>query len=386
MDLEPTEEQAAFRAEVRGWLADNVPTDLPSPGTPEGFEAHRGWERRLSAAGYAAIQWPEDYGGRGASPVEQAIFEEEYLLAGGPERITVIGHNLFGPTLMRHGTEEQRERWLPPILAADEIWSQGYSEPGAGSDLASVRTRGERDGDDIVVNGQKIWTSYGSYADWIFALVRTDPDVEKHAGLTFLAIALDSPGVDVRPITQLDGHQGFSEVFFDDVRVPVDQVIGGIGQGWTVAMTALEHERDAPAAAPARYQRDLDELVDIARERGLLDDPVVRERLGALFVRTEVYRHHAARTLTRLQRGETLGAEASVAKLLWSHLERDLYETGRELLGPLGEVTGDGSPLGDEDGWRSRYWYARAATIYAGTSQIQRSIVARRILNLPKAR
>lgn len=386
MDLEPTADQAAFRAEVRGWLAGNVPEGLPPPGTAAGFAAHREWEQRLHAAGYSAIHWPEEYGGRGATPVEQAIFEEEYLLAGGPDRITVIGHNLMGPTLMEHGTEAQRERWLPPMLAAEEIWSQGYSEPGAGSDLASVRTRAVPDGDELVVSGQKIWTSYGTWADWIFALVRTDPEAEKHAGLTVLAIDMDSPGVEARPITQLDGHQGFAEVFFDEVRVPGDQVVGGVGQGWTVAMTALDLERDAPAAAPARYRRDLDELVDIARARGLADDPAVRDRLADLYVRTEAYRHHAARALARLERGEFLGAESSVTKLLWSHLERDLFELGRDLLGPAGEVRGEDFPLADEDAWRSRYWYARAATIYAGTSQIQRSLVARRLLGLPKAR
>jgi alkylation response protein AidB-like acyl-CoA dehydrogenase len=242
-----------------------------------------------------------------------------------------------------------------------------------------------RDGDDFVVNGQKIWTSYGAYADWIFALVRTDPEAPKHAGITFLALPLTTPGVEVRPIRQLDGHTGFAEVFFTDARVPVANVIGAINDGWRVATTALEFERDAPAAAPARYARDLDELVGIARARGLAEDPVVRDRLADLHVRVECYRHHAERTLATLVGGGDLGHLSSVTKLVWSELERDLYETGLELLGQYGEDLDAPLGIADPAGWRTRYWYARAATIYAGTSEIQRNIIARRVLGLPKA-
>ncbi len=386
MDLELTAEQAAFRDEVRAWLRAHVPGPLPPAGTAEGFAQHLAWERELAAAGYAAIHWPTEYGGRGAGPMEQAIFEEEYLLAGGPERVTVVGHNLFGPTLMRWGSQQQRDAWLPGVLSADVIWSQGYSEPEAGSDLASVRTRAVLDPetDEYVVNGQKIWTSHGASADWIFALVRTDPDVAKHAGLTFIAIDLLSPGVDVRPIRQLDGHSGFAEVFFTDVRVPAGNVIGGVGNGWAVATTALEFERDAPAASPARYERDLSELVDLVRALGLADDPLVRDELARLHVEVECYRHHAQRTLATLVAGGDLGHLSSVTKLAWSELERDLFETGLRLLGPHADAL-DGSPLADVEGWRTKYWYARAATIYAGTSEIQRNIIARRVLSLPRA-
>jgi alkylation response protein AidB-like acyl-CoA dehydrogenase len=376
MDLTPTPEQAAFRQEVRSWLAGNVPS-LPPPGSAEAFAAHVEWERLLHRAGYAAIQWPAQYGGRGADVVQHAIFEEEYLLANGPERVTVVGQNLLGPTLMVHGTPEQKRRWLPGILSAAEIWSQGFSEPDAGSDLAAVRTRAVRNGGDWIVNGQKIWTSYGPHADWIFALVRTDPDAPKHRGLTFLAVDLRAPGVQVRPITQPDGHAGFAEVFFTDVRVPADQVIGDVNAGWDVTMTTLAFERDAPAAAPARYRRDLDTVIAIARERGLADDLVVRDQIGDLYARVEGYRAHALRTLSRLAGGHSLGAEASVTKLLWSELERDLFELARELLGPYGEVRLDFE-------WQNRYWYARAATIYAGTSEIQRNIIGERVLSLPR--
>lgn len=384
-DLVAANDLTAFRGEVRAWLADNVPTGLPSAGTDRGFAAHIDWERTLAEAGYAAIHWPTQYGGRGAGPVEQAIFEEEYILAGGPTRVTVIGQNLMGPTLMAFGNDEQKSRWLPGILDATCVWSQGYSEPGAGSDLANVQTRGVIDGDHIVVTGQKIWTSYGHHSDWIFALVRTDPAAGKHAGISFLTIDMRSPGIEARPITQLDGHQGFAEVFFDEVRVPIDQVVGELGQGWEVAMTALQFERDAPAAAPAIYERDLGELADLVIARGLGDDPGVQDRLGELAVAVEVYKQQAARTLGRLVAGEDIGFDSSITKLLWSHLERDLYETGLELLGPYGEAAGEASLLCDEEGWRSRYWYSRAATIYAGTTEIQKGIIARRILGLPKA-
>jgi alkylation response protein AidB-like acyl-CoA dehydrogenase len=381
-DLTP--EQRAFRDDLRSWLQVNVPTGLKPAGTAEGFAQHVAWEKQLVAAGYGAIHWPVAYGGRGAGPVEQAIFEEEYLRAGGPERVTVVGHNLFGPTLMRHGTPEQRDRWLPGVLSADVIWSQGYSEPDAGSDLAALSTRADRDGDHLVVNGQKIWTSHGVFADWIFALVRTDASGRKHDGITMLAIDLGSDGIEVRPIRQLDGHTGFAEVFFTDVRVPVDQVIGDIGDGWRVAMTALEFERDAPAAAPARYHRDLQELCAIVRARGLDGDDVVRDQLGRLAAEVDAYEHHAERTLATLVAGGDLGPASSLTKLAWSELERDLYTTGRELLGPAGEHLDALPGLADPDGWRTRYWYARAATIYAGTSEIQKGIIAQRVLGLPR--
>lgn len=394
MDLDLSEAQRRFQADARAWLRANVPTPpLPPAATPEGFAAHLAWERALAAAGYAAIHWPRAFGGRGADIVEQAIFEEEYLLAGGPERVTVVGHNLMGPTLMAHGTPQQQERWLPDILAARAIWVQGYSEPEAGSDLAGLRTRARVTGDHLVVDGQKIWTSFAPYGDWIFALVRTDPDTlpgtpadrakPKHVGLTFLAAELDSPGIEVRPITQPDGHQGFAEVFFTGVRVPLDQVVGRIDDGWRVARTALEFERDAPAAAPARYRRDLDELVALARARGLDDDPLVRDRLAGLQVRVETYRLHALHKLARVSAGREVGATSSITKLLWSELERDLYDCGLELLGTEAGLL-DSDALPDAGGWHSRYWYARAATIYAGTSEIQRSILARRVLGLPK--
>jgi alkylation response protein AidB-like acyl-CoA dehydrogenase len=380
MDLTYTPEQSSFRAELRSWLGAHVPRDLASPGTREGFEQHRAWERALFDAGYAGISWPASYGGRALDVVSQAIFEEEYLLADGPERINVVGEKLMGRTLMKHGTDEQRARWLPRILSAEDVWSQGFSEPDAGSDLANVQTKAARESDEWIVEGQKIWTSHGAFADWIFALVRTDP-TERHRGLTFLAIDMRSDGVEARPIVQLDGHAGFAEVFFTAVRVPVSNVIGEVNDGWSVALSTLGFERDAPARPASRYARDLRELIAIARARNVWDDPAVRDAIGGLSARVETYRLHTLRTLTRLQRGESIGEDASVTKLIWSELERDLFEYGLELLGPYaGALTDSPAP----SSFDTRYWYARAATIYAGTSEIQNNIVAERILGLPR--
>ena len=385
MDLRYTDEQEAFRAEARAWLRAHVPKErLPTVGTREGFDAYRAWERELGRAGYGALHWPVEYGGRGADVVMTAIFEEEYALVEGPPRITVLGRNLMGPTLMAHGTPEQKDRWLSRILSADDIWSQGFSEPEAGSDLAGLKTRAVRDGDEFVVNGQKIWTSYGTFSDWIFALVRTDPDAPRHAGITFLAIDMHSPGVEARPLVQVDGRAGFAEVFFTDVRVPVSHVIGDLNRGWDVAMTTLGFERDAPSAPAGRFERDVTELGSIARALGKDADAGTMNTIGSLYAQALAYRHHTMRTLTRLARGESIGPEGSVTKVLWSELERETFEKGRELLGPYGEVVSSESPLSDPVRWHSKYWFSRAATIYAGTSEIQRNIIAERVLGLPR--
>ena len=386
MDLRYTPEQEAFRAEVRDWLSANAPKErLPTVGTREGFEAHRAWDRKLNEAGYGALHWPVEYGGRGADVVMTAIFEEEYAAVEGPPRITVLGRNLMGPTLMVHGTPEQKDRWLARILSADDIWSQGFSEPGAGSDLAGLSTRAVREGGDYIVNGQKIWTSYGTFSDWIFALVRTDPDAPRHAGITFLAIDMRSPGVDARPLVQVDGRAGFAEVFFTDVRVPVStNVIGEENRGWDVAMTTLGFERDAPSAPAGRFERDVAELGSIARAMGRDGDAGVRDTIGSLYAQALAYRWHTMRTLTRLARGERIGPEGSVTKVLWSELERDTFAAGRDLLGPYGEVLSDEAPQPDPLRWHSKYWFSRAATIYAGTSEIQRNIISERVLGLPR--
>jgi alkylation response protein AidB-like acyl-CoA dehydrogenase len=392
VDLSLTPEQQAFRDEVRSWLAANVPGErLPASSTREGLEAHRDWERKLYDAGYAAIHWPRQYGGRDADQLWAAIFQEEYARAEAPERINVLGLALAGPTLIAYGSEQQKHRWLPGILSCDDIWCQGFSEPEAGSDLAGIRTTAQREGDEFVVNGQKIWTSLGRFADWIFALVRTDRDAPKHKAITYLMIDMHSRGIEVRPIVQINGDAGFSEVFFTDVRVPVENVVGEINDGWRVAMTTLGFERGTGLGTHVRFSRDLRHLAELVRAMGLQDDPVVRDRVAKRYVETEVYRHNMYRTLTTLASGKPIGPEASLNKLYWSEMEVGIFEAGMEVLGPYAEVTTESEAasalLGGTSGWgrwQKQYWYSRAACIYAGTSEIQKNIIAELVLGLPK--
>ena len=385
MDLNLTEEQLAFRDEVRAWLESNVPAEpLDTDGGQESFEAHRAWERKLYDAGYAAIHWPKAYGGRDADLLTQAIFQEEYFRAKAPDRINVLGLGLAGPTLMVYGTPEQQERWLPKILSAEEIWCQGFSEPDAGSDLAALRTSAVREGDDFIVNGQKIWTSLGRYGDWIFTLVRTDKDAPKHKGISFLMIPMDSPGIEVRQIVQVNNDAGFSEVFFTDVRVPAENLVGELNDGWRIAMTTLGFERATGLGAHVRFSRDLQELVGLVKAAGLADDPVTRDQVTKLFVETEVYRHNMYRTLTRLAGGKPIGPEASLNKLYWSEMEARTYETGMQAMGPLGELTPKADAALDQGHWQKSYWYSRASCIYAGTTEIQKNIISERVLGLPK--
>ncbi len=394
MDLNLTEAQQAFRDEVRAWLEANVPREpLEPPSTDAGLAQHRAWEKRLYEAGYAAIAWPKEVGGRDADPIDTAIFAEEYARAGAPERINVLGLGLAGPTLMVHGTTEQQRRWLPRILSCDDIWCQGFSEPEAGSDLANVQTSAVRQGDRYIVNGQKVWTSLGRHADWMFALVRTDRSAAKHAGLTYLVIDMHSPGVEVRPIVQINHDAGFSEVFLTDVEVPLGNVVGAENDGWRVAMTTLGFERATGLGSHVRFSTDLRDLVRLVRAAGAQDDPVIRDAVARLYVETEVYRHNMYRTLTSMARNESVGPEASLNKLYWSEMESRLFATGLEVLGALAELGpksdaivaalgADGADVWSR--WHRRYWYARASRIYAGTSQIQKNIIAERVLGLPK--
>ena len=385
LDLDPTPEQAAFRDEVRSWLEAHVPREpLPKASTAEGLAAHRAWEKALYEAGYAAISWPVEYGGRGADLHSQAIFGEEYARANAPQRINTLGLALAGPTLIVYGTDEQKARWLPGILSCDAIWCQGFSEPDAGSDLAALRTTAVLDGDEYVVNGQKIWTSGGRYADWMFALVRTNPDAPKHRGITYLMIDMRTPGIEVRPIVQINGDAGFAEVFLTDVRVPADQVVGAVDDGWRVAMTTLGFERGTGLGSWVRFQRDLDALVAVVRALGLQDDPMVRDRVAGLHAENQVFRRNSQRTLTTLSSGRPIGPEASLTKLFWSEMERRIYETGMELLGPWAEVEEEAPLAKVTPGFHRAYWYSRSASIYAGTSQIQKNIIAERLLGLPK--
>jgi alkylation response protein AidB-like acyl-CoA dehydrogenase len=382
MDLTPTPEQQAFREEVRTWLAANAPTDV-GPLAEDTLEDLRAWERTLFEAGYAAISWPAAFGGRDADLMTQAIFAEEYARARAPQRINVLGLGLAGPTLMVHGTPEQQQRWLPGILSCDDIWCQGFSEPEAGSDLAAVRTSAVLEDDTYVVNGQKIWTSAGRFGDWIFTLVRTSSEGPPHKGITFLMIDMHSDGIDVRPINQINDDAGFAEVFFDDVRVPADNVVGPVDGGWGVAMTTLSFERGTGLGSHVRFQRNLDDLAAIVRATGKDGDPRVRDQLAALHVRNQVFRHNGNRTISSITAGNPIGPEASLNKLFWSTMERDIFETGMSVMGPYAELVTGGLDV-DVKAWHKQYWYSRAACIYAGTTQIQKNIIAERVLGLPK--
>ncbi len=384
MDLRLDSTQQAFRDEVREWLAENLPKEpLPPLSTREGVAAHRIWERQLFDAGLAAVHWPSAHGGRGMDALGTAIFYEEYLRAGGPPRLNRLGLGLAGPTLIDLGTPDQQDRWLSKILTAEHIWCQGFSEPGAGSDLAGVRTRGELGDDGILVNGQKIWTSHSRWADWMFALVRTDSNSARHNGLTFLMIDMTDPGVDVRPIRQLNDARDFAEVFLTNVLVPKENVVGDIGGGWAVAMATLVHERGSSLNTAAHFHTMLDELISmISSERRA--DPRVREEIGGLYERIEAYRYMTLRTLSEMVQKKSPGPQASMGKLWWSEMQVRIYELGMELLGPRAELVD-----GHDDGavpaaWRQRYWLARAALIYAGSNEIQRNIIAERVLGLPK--
>ena len=372
-----------WRRELRTWLEAHAPRGLPSPeelGTPE---QHRAWERQLFDAGYAAIHWPREYGGRDADAVAQMVFVEEYERVDAPMRINSQGLLLAGPVLMLHGTDEQRSRWLPPMLRCDEIWCQGFSEPEAGSDLAALRTRGHIDGDELVINGQKIWTSYASYSDWIFVLVRTDPDVKKHAGISWVMVDLTTPGIEVRPLRQVNGREEFAEVFFTDVRVPLWNVVGGLGNGWNVAMSTLQLERGPGRRMFVTYMRDLERARRFAEVLGLLDDPATRDELGDLLATVLGYRAYVHRVVDETVANGDSDA-AKINKLYWSEMQAKLLDFGMSLLGDRAEFVEDVELLDGAAKWRNDYWYGRASRLVGGTNQIQKNIVAERLLGLPR--
>lgn len=382
MDLDLTEAERTIQAEVRGWLRDHVPAQpLASPDTSEGLEQHRAWERQLFDAGLAAVSWPVAHGGRGLDPIGTAIFYGEYVRAGAPGRLNRIGLGLCGPTLMEWGTPEQQQRWLRSILTCEHLWCQGFSEPGAGSDLASLRTRGDLTPEGVVVNGQKVWTSHSRHAAWMFALVRTDPASRRHDGMSLVMIAMDSPGVEVRPIRQIHGGADFSEVFLTDVLVPHDCVVGPVGQGWKVAMTTLRHERGSGLNTPDHFERVLREVAGmVPPERR--DDPRVLERLGGLTEEVEAYRRMSLRTMTEMSEGRPLGPQSMMGKLWWSEMQTRIFDLAFDLLGEDGVLA---DPVGQgTSGLTHRYWLSRAAHIFAGTNEIQRDVIAERVLAMPK--
>jgi alkylation response protein AidB-like acyl-CoA dehydrogenase len=383
-DLSPAD--LAFRDELRAWLAEHPPPDVDVAATFEEAETLRAWQRTLHAGRWVGIHWPVAYGGRGASPLQVAIYNEELARARAPQILGRAGVNLVGPTLIAHGTEEQRRRWLPPILAADEIWCQLFSEPGAGSDLAGLTTRAERRGDTYYVTGQKVWTSYARFADFGIALVRTDPAAPKHRGISMLAIPMRAPGIEVRPLRQITGESEFNEVFLDEVPVPAENLIGPENEGWRVAATTLANERGTSFVWKEQVLHEVarDLLWRRAVDRGLTADPLVRQRLAQSWMDVELFRLHNARTLTRLARGEQVGPESSIVKLWWTETTQRLYENAGAILGWDGLVLPEDPTAVDRGRWARGMLWSRAASIAGGTSEIQRTIIGERILGLPR--
>ena len=389
MDLAYTPRQKAFREEVRAWLAANLPAEpLLSYDTREGFEQHRAWERKLFDARLSMVIWPEALGGRGCDLIEWLIFEEEYYGAGAPMRVNQNGQLLLGPTLIEFGTEEQKARFLPRMAASDDMWAQGWSEPNAGSDMAAITSKAilSADGSHYVVNGQKTWSTRATFADWLFGLFRSDPGSTRHHGLSYMAVPLDAAGVTIRPIQALNGKQAFAEVFFDDVKVPVENRIGDEGQGWHVAMATAGFERGLLLRSPARFQYTARKLIELYKaNRAIADrDPSIRDAVIEAWTGTEAYALSAYHTVGRLAKGARIGAEASTNKIFWSELDLKMHETAMRILGARGELTADAPAAVEAGRWLEGFLFAQAGPIYAGTNEIQRNIIAERMLGLPK--
>ncbi|MGX1811268.1 acyl-CoA dehydrogenase family protein [Nocardia sp. NPDC055321] len=376
MDLEFDDRTAAFRQEVREFLAANVPAaPLPSMDTAAGFEAHREWEATLADARLSCVAWPAEYGGRDASLTEWVIFEEEYYASGAPGRVSQNGIFLLAPTLFEHGSPEQLARILPRMARADDIWAQAWSEPEAGSDLAGIRSSAKRTEGGWILNGQKTWSSRASYADWGFGLFRSDPEAQRHKGLTYLMFPLTAEGVTVRPIPQLDGEPGFAEIFLDNVFVPDADVIGEANNGWKVAMATSSNERGLSLRAPGRFNATAAKLIELWRATTDESDTAVRNSVVDAWVGAEAYRLNTWATVTRLADGGQLGAESSVNKVFWSDLDIAMHETALDILGAAAE---------QESEWTDGYLFSLAGPIYAGTNEIQRNIIAERLLGLPR--
>jgi alkylation response protein AidB-like acyl-CoA dehydrogenase len=389
VDLRFSAEDEAFRAEAREWLADALAGEFAvvrgrgGPGDEHVlFEERLAWERHLGAHGWTCVGWPKEYGGRGLSLRQQVIFYEEYARAGGPGRVGLIGEGLIGPTIIHFGSDEQKRRFLPKIVTGEELWCQGYSEPNAGSDLANVQTRAALDGDEWVIDGQKVWTSLAHWAQWCFVLARTDRDAPKHKGISYLLVPMKQPGIEIRPIVQITGESEFNEVFFDGARTAKDNVVGEVNGGWRVAMGTLAFERGAlTLGQQLQFQNEFDEVLRIAQEKGVARDPVRRQELADLWIKLRIMRFTALRGLTSMEHGE-LTRETSISKLYWASVHRELGELMMRVQGPHAEIA-DGLPY-QLTRLQSAFLFARSDTIYGGSDEIQRNIIGERILGLPQ--
>jgi alkylation response protein AidB-like acyl-CoA dehydrogenase len=391
MDFSFSADDERFRRELRAWLGANpparperIPHDDASLAAE--FAFLRDWQRRLWAAGYVGLLWPSEYGGRGGRPTQQAILNEELARARAPQLINRVGVNNTGPTLIAHGTDAQKRRFLPPILSADELWCQLFSEPGAGSDLAALRTLAEPDGDGFRVTGQKVWTSYAQFSRWAILLARTDPSLPKHRGLTYFILDMESPGITIRPLRQITGSTEFSEVFLDAVPVPRAHVIGEVNRGWQIAMTTLAHERGTGFAFKEQVLQKiaLEDLVALVRARGRAGNPVVRQGLARSWIEVEIMGLMNHRTLTRLERGEEPGAETSLVKLFWAGLTQRLHQLALEVEGPHAALVAGSRHALDDGRWQQAFLWSRVGAIAGGTSEVQANIIAQRLLGLPR--
>jgi alkylation response protein AidB-like acyl-CoA dehydrogenase len=393
MDLRFSAEDEEFRREAREWLTDKLTGEFATvrgrggPGDEHAlFEERRAWERALGEARWSVVAWPEEYGGRGLSLTQQVIFYEEYARAQGPGRVGIVGEGLLGPTIIHFGSEEQKQRFLPPIAQGDELWCQGYSEPNAGSDLANVQTRAElaksADGrDEWVITGQKVWTSLATWADWCFVLCRTDRDAPKHRGISYLLVPMRQPGIEIRPITQITGTSEFNEVFFDGARTAAANVVGEVNGGWKVAMGTLAFERGAlTLGQQLSFENELTTIRELVTKRGLADDPLLRQRVADATIRLRIMRYNALRSLTPLSRGEMTPLTA-VHKLYWASVHQDLGELAMDVLGPEAEIADD-LPY-NLAALQRLFLYTRADSIYGGSHEIQRNIIGERALGLP---
>jgi alkylation response protein AidB-like acyl-CoA dehydrogenase len=382
-------EDEAFRREVAGWLAEALTGEFAclrgrgGPGDEHAMvEERRAWEQKLASGGYTCVGWPREFGGRGATLMQQVIYFEEYARAGGPGRLGHIGEGLLGPTLIAFGSDEQKRRFLPPIVAGEAIWCQGYSEPNAGSDLANVQTRAHLDGHEWVLHGQKVWTSWAQWSDWCFVVCRTDPASQRHQGLSYLLVPMKQPGVEIRPIVQITGDSEFSEVFFDGARTGANDIVGAPGDGWKVAMGTLAFERGASTLGQQlQFQNELQQILDAARRNGAASDPTIRQRLAHAWMGLQIQRYNALRTLSRPERAE-LPREAMITKLFWANWHRDLGKLAMDVLGMDAEIAA-GAPY-ELTRLQRLFLFTRSDTIYAGSNQIQRNLIAERALGLPR--
>lgn len=390
MDLSPTPDEARLREEVREWLRVHLPWEY-GKGLPPRFDDlaeevrfGREWQAKLAAGRWVGVAWPEEYGGRGAGPVEHYLVTEELARARAPELVGRIGVNLVGPTLLAHGTEAQKQRWLPRILDASQLWCQLFSEPGAGSDLTSLRTRAKKVDGGWVLDGQKVWTSYAQFADWGWCLARTDPDAPKSKGISALVVDMHAPGVEVRPLRQITDEAEFNEVFFTEVFVPDDHLVGPANEGWRVASSTLTHERGVNPRQLVIHAQLVDELLRLGLQHGAFDDPRLAPRLAQAFVEVRIFRLHNWRSISRTAKGSDPGPVGAINKLWWSEMSKRLHDTAMAVVGPAAPLWrgAEGNPGGGS--WQRSWLYYQASSIWAGTNEIQRNVVGERTLGLPR--